>query len=102
MNESSLSFITTTQTQVLDDQLTFTFTALCRASGADDTQVQALVEEGLLQPIGSGPGDWQFTGLAVLRARSTLRLARELELSLHGAAIVMDLLAQIELLRARR
>lgn len=102
MTDSWFSSGTTTRTQVLDDEFTFTFTALCRASGADDDQVQALVEEGLLQPSGSGPGDWQFSGLAVLRVRSTLRLARELELNLHAAAIVMDLLAEIESLKARR
>lgn len=86
---------------VVEEHVVFSFTALSRASGADDAQVLALVAEGLLNPTGHGPHDWQFSGSSLPCARSALRLARELELSVHGAAIVMDLLAQIEALNAR-
>ena len=99
---TSLIHVTTACSQVVDEHVVFTFTALCRASGADFTQVQALVAEGLLSPTGSGPQDWQFSGPSLPQTRAALRLARELELSLHGAAIVMDLLAEIEVLKARR
>ena len=86
---------------VVEEHVVFSFTALSRASGADDTQVLALVAEGLLNPTGHGPHDWQFSGSSLPCARSALRLARELELSVHGVAIVMDLMAQIEALKAR-
>jgi chaperone modulatory protein CbpM len=86
---------------VVDDQVAFNFTALCRASGADEAQLLALVEEGLLQPNGRSRDDWQFSGQALPRARQALRLARDLGLGLSGAAIVMDLLAEIESLQAR-
>ena len=102
MTRLSVTCITATQTQLVDEQLVFSFDALCRASGANGTQVHALVEEGLLQPSGAGPLAWQFTGPSVTRARTALRLARELDLSLHAAAIVMDLLGEISALRARR
>lgn len=91
----------TTQSLVVEEHVVFTFTALCRAAGADSGQVQALVDEGLLQPLGNGPPDWQFSGPALRQTRYALRLARELELSLHAAAIVMDLLAEIDALKAR-
>jgi len=86
---------------VVEEHLAFTFTALCRACGADAAQLQALVDEGLLHPTGGGPADWHFSGHSLPRARRALRLAYELDLGLHGAAIVMDLLAEIEALRAR-
>lgn len=85
---------------VLDEQAVFSFAALCRASGADAAQLQALVDEGLLLPTGAGPADWQFTGPALLRARRALRLVHELQLGLQGAAVVLDLLAEIDALRA--
>ncbi len=94
-------FVTTAASVVVEEHVVFTLTALCRASGADRLQVQALVAEGLLSPTGSGPQDWQFSGPALREARSALRLARELDLSLHGAAIVMVLLAEIEALKVR-
>jgi chaperone modulatory protein CbpM len=102
MTASSLMAVTTTPSLLVDEHVIFSFTALCRASGADEEQLQALVAEGLLQPSGEGPEDWQFSGPSLRRARHALRLARELELSLHAAAIVMDLLAEIEVLRAPR
>lgn len=83
------------------EHVVFTFTALCRASGANDSDVQALVDEGLLHPTGSSARDWQFKGPALPQTRRALRLARELDLSLHAAAIVMDLLDQIEALERR-
>lgn len=86
---------------VVEEHVVFTFTALCRASGADAAQLQALVEEGLIHPTGDGPDDWRFSGHSLPRARQALRLARDLDLGLHGAAIVMDLLAEIEALRSR-
>lgn len=89
-------------TFLVEEHVVFSFAALCRASGADHTQVQALVSEGLLHPTGLGPQDWQFGAASLQRARRALRLARELDLSLHGTAIVMDLLAEIETLKLRR
>ena len=101
MAETHLS---TLQGIVVEEHVVFSFTALCRASGADAAQLQAMVGEGLIEPtgdIGAGPDDWQFGGNALARARIALRLARDLEVGLPGAALVMDLLTEIERLRAR-
>jgi chaperone modulatory protein CbpM len=87
------------QSQVVEETQVFSLANLCRATGAAPGQVQALVDEGLLEPAGSGPGDWQFSGPSLSRTRTTLRLARELGLSLHGAAIVMLLLTEIDRLK---
>jgi len=107
---------TTLSGVVVEEHVFFTFTALCRASGADAAQLQAMVGEGLIEPTlmteptattaaathsGGGTADWQFSGDALPRARTALRLTRDLELPLSGAALVMDLLAEIESLRSR-
>jgi len=86
---------------VVEDQVVFTLTALCRASGADDEQVRALVIEGVLLPSGQRPDEWRFEGQALRRTRTALRLARDLELGFPALAVVMDLLAEVEHLRAR-
>lgn len=97
----------TLQGIVVEEHVVFTFTALCRASGADAAQLQAMVGEGVIEPTlatgtsSVGPADWQFSGSALPRARTALRLARDFELGLSGAALVMDLLAEIEHLRSR-
>jgi chaperone modulatory protein CbpM len=86
---------------VVEEHLSFTLSALCRASGADLVQVQALVGEGLLRPTGQGPADWQFSGQALSQTRRALRLARDFELDLAAIGLVMDLLAEIDHLRSR-
>jgi chaperone modulatory protein CbpM len=83
---------------VVEEDVRFTLVELCRACGAERTQLLALVDEGVLDPAGGGPEDWVFSGSALLRA---LRLVRDLEVSVAGAALVLDLLDEIETLRAR-
>lgn len=45
----------TTDTVVVEEQVSFSLSALCQATGPDLGQVQALVGEGLLQPTGPSP-----------------------------------------------
>jgi len=85
---------------VVEAHVSFTLLSLCQASGAGHEQVHALVDEGLLQPAGQDPQDWRFNGDALARTRKALRLARELQLDLPAAALVMELLAEIDRLRA--
>jgi chaperone modulatory protein CbpM len=86
---------------VVEEHVSFGLQALCHATGADLEEVRALVAEGLLQPKGSSPADWQFPGEALPQTRRALRLARDLELDPAAVALVMDLLAEIDRLRQR-
>ena len=93
--------VLTTDTVDVEDHLSFTLSALCQASGARQDWVHGLVGEGLLQPTGQGPADWQFGGDALAQTRRALRLARDFELDLAAVGLVMDLLAEIDRLRSR-
>jgi chaperone modulatory protein CbpM len=93
--------VLTTASVVVEEQVSFTLSALCQASGAQQDLVHGLVGEGLLQPTGQGPVDWQFSGDALSQTRRALRLARDFELDLAAIGLVMDLLAEIDRLRSR-
>jgi chaperone modulatory protein CbpM len=86
---------------VVEEEIRFTLAELCHACRADSAQLVALVDEGVLEPSGSGPDNWTFSGPSLQRARAAVRLARDLELGVAGAALVLDLLDEIESLRAR-
>lgn len=86
---------------VVEEEIRFTLADLCRACHAEGAQLIALVDEGVLQPTGGSPEDWQFSGAALQRARTALRMARDLELNVAGTALVLDLLDEIESLRSR-
>jgi chaperone modulatory protein CbpM len=88
-------------TVIVEEHVRFSFGDLCSACQAEPPILQALVEEGLLQPSGSSPDDWIFEGSTLPRARTALRLARDLRLSADATVLVVDLLEQIRVLRAR-
>lgn len=60
-----------------------------------------LVEEGILVPSEPEPARWRFTGVHLRRARRVLRLQRDLNVNLAGAALALELLEELETLRAR-
>lgn len=87
---------------VLDERTVFTLHELCRACGVHAELVIEMVEEGVLEPRGTAPAQWRFTGSAVTRAQKALKLSRDLRVNWPGAALALDLLEEIEQLRLER
>jgi len=86
---------------VVEEHVSFSLSALCQASGAEQALIQGLVGEGLLQPEGQGPDAWRFSGDDLPQTRKAARLARDFELDLAAIGLVMALLAEIDRLRSR-
>ena len=86
---------------VVEEDVEFTLADLCRACGTDAAQVFELVHEGVLDPAGKEPQEWVFKGPALRTTRTALRLATDLELGIAGAALVIELLREVEALRSR-
>ena len=87
--------------ELLDEGVELTLAELCRACSVHAETVLAMVEEGLLEPRGPAPAEWRFPGPAVRRVQVALRLQRDLGLNLPGAALALDLLEELEILRRR-
>ena len=86
---------------VLDDTVTWGITELCDLCRVDSNLVHEMISEGLLTPQGTSPETWRFNAVAVKRIQVTLRLQNDLRVNLPGAALVLDLLEEIDELRAR-
>ena len=86
---------------VIDDDTRLSLAELARACRAAEEQVQVWVVEGVLEPIGASPPEWRFAGSALRRARLAFTLTRELELNPPGVALALDLLDEIEALKAQ-
>jgi chaperone modulatory protein CbpM len=80
-----------------DDSLTLG--QLCRACGTHADWIISLVEESIIEPQGAEITLWRFSGVSLVRARSALRLQRDLGLNLAGIALVFDLMEELEKLR---
>ncbi|HRH88146.1 MAG TPA: chaperone modulator CbpM [Rubrivivax sp.] len=83
------------QCQVVEDEVSMSLLQLCQACGTERELVLQLVEHGVLEPEGEAPASWVFTGASLRRTRTALRLLRDLELNLPGAALAVDLLDEI-------
>ena len=86
---------------ILEEQVQLTLDDLCHACAVRAEQINALVDIGVLEPQGSEPAQWIFVGESMHRARKALRLQHDLDIDLAGTALVLELLDEIETLRAR-
>jgi chaperone modulatory protein CbpM len=87
--------------EVIDEQTVFTLAELCRSCDVQAEFVEALVDEGILEPSGSRRRHWCFSANSLRRTRVTLHLQQDLGINLAGAALALDLLERIEELEAR-
>jgi chaperone modulatory protein CbpM len=84
----------------LDEQTWLELDELALACGVESTYVVQLVDEGLVMPQAAQP-PWRFTGEALARVRRIRRLQRDFEANLQSVAVMLDLLDEIERLRAQ-
>jgi chaperone modulatory protein CbpM len=86
-------------TVIEDDSLTLG--QLCRACGVHADWIISLVEESIIEPQGEDIRLWRFSGASLVRARSALRLQNDLGINLAGIALILDLMEEMENLRAQ-
>ncbi len=85
---------------IVEEDVHLTLVELCRACRAEEEQVRVWVVEGVLTPLGASPPEWRFAGASLRRARLALTLTRELEVNAPGVALALDLMDEIEALKA--
>jgi len=85
---------------VLDEEMVLSLGDLCHACSRHAEWVVELVDEGILQPAGGEPSRWRFPGTSLQRARTAMRLQQDLQINLAGVALALDLMDEIESLRA--
>ncbi|CAA9889196.1 MerR family transcriptional regulator [Candidatus Methylobacter favarea] len=98
MKADELSLI---YTGVVIEEGDLTLGQLCRSCDVSADWVISLVEESIVEPEGEDLQVWRFSGTSVRRVRSALRLQRELGVNLSGIALALDLMDEIESLRAQ-
>lgn len=84
---------------ILEEQAQLTLDDLCCACSVSAEQIIELVDVGVLEPIGVEPACWNFDGISLNRAQVALRLQRDIGMDLIGAALALELLDEIKLLR---
>jgi chaperone modulatory protein CbpM len=74
------------------------FALACRLEPA---WLQRCLDEELLPGLKTGEDKWQFSATSLMRARRIYRLERDFDANLELAALVADMLEELDQLRAR-
>ncbi|MHB1668252.1 MAG: chaperone modulator CbpM [Thiomonas sp.] len=94
----------------MDEGVLLELRDLTRACAQPETWVMELVQVGILEPLPGAahkpgkpgkPGDWRFSGQALFTARKVQHLQQDLGVNLEGAALALELMQQLDELRAR-
>lgn len=80
--------------RILEDEGPLSVDELCRLCAVEREFIVELVEEGVLE-VEAADGT-RFVGRSLRRARTAVRLRRDLGVNVAGAALVIELLERIE------
>lgn len=86
---------------VLEECMELTLVDLCRVCHLSSEQVQELVEQGVVEPIEGEGVHWRFHTTSIRRVRCAVRLRADLGVNWAGAALALDLMDELQQLRAR-
>lgn len=88
-------------TGVVLDEAMLTLEELARACAVEPRWVEMRVEAGLLRRAGGAAGEWRFASAELVRARRMAALERDFDANEELAALVADLIDEVQRLRAQ-
>ena len=86
---------------IIEDETRLTLRQLCDACAVRAEYIIELVDEGFIEPSGLEKSHWCFSGVSIRRVQKAKRLQHDLGINLAGVALAIDLIDEIEFLRAR-
>jgi chaperone modulatory protein CbpM len=85
--------------EIFEEYAVLSVDELSRLCAVDRAYIVELVEEGVLSVTAVDAEQWRFAGTALRRARTALRLQRDLEINLPGVALALELMEELDALR---
>jgi chaperone modulatory protein CbpM len=86
---------------ILEEEVVLSLADVCRASRLSAERIIEMAEEGIVEPVGRSPERWRFRGVSLRRIRCAQRLEEDLGVNTAGIALALDLMDELEQLRAR-
>jgi len=86
--------------RIIEEEVELSLAELSQACCVNAEWLMALVAEGVLEPL-PGERHWRFSGASVYRVRTVQRLQQDLEVNMAGAALALELMEELKVLRAR-
>jgi chaperone modulatory protein CbpM len=86
---------------IIENETRLTLRQLCNACDVRAEYIIELVDEGFIEPSGMERSHWCFNGVNIRRVQKAKRLQHDLGINLAGIALALELMEEIEQLRAR-
>ncbi len=86
---------------IVENEPRLTLRQLCDACAVRAEYIIELVDEGFIEPSGIERSHWCFSGVSIKRVQRARRLQQDLGINLAGVALAVELIDEIEHLRAR-
>ena len=94
MNTKNISIVSG---YILEEESAMTLAELCWTCQTPAETIIRMVDHGVISPLeGKSSRQWRFHRSALIRADKALRLRRDLGINLAGAALVLELLDEID------
>ena len=87
--------------EIVEECPELTLRELSQACGLPAERLLEYVDLGIIEPAGSGVHRWRFASTVVTRLHKASRLQRDFGLDPAALALVLDLLDEMDRLRAR-
>ena len=98
MNQHKSTFF---EGQVIDDRTEISIIQLCRVCAVEQTVVERLVDEGIIEPIRHEDETLYFAPSCLKRTRVVMSLRSDLGVNMAGAALALELLDRIDKLQSK-
>ena len=85
--------------EIVDEAMEIGIVELCRSCAVNAELVEAMIDEGVIEPTRKRDDGWRFTLSTVKQTRIAVRLQRDLGVNLAGAALAIELLERLERLQ---
>jgi chaperone modulatory protein CbpM len=86
---------------IIENEKRLTLRQLCDVCAVRAEYIIELVDEGFIEPSGVKKSHWCFSGVSIKRVQKARRLQQDLGINLAGVALAVELIDEIERLRAR-
>jgi len=86
--------------RIVEDETRLTLRQLCDTCAVRAEYIIELVDEGFIEPSGVEKSHWCFNGVSIRRVQKAKRLQHDLGINLAGVALAIELIDEIEQLRA--
>lgn len=85
----------------IDEEQVISLADLCRSCTLPAERVFDMIEYGIIEPIQRDAisSRWVFSATCVPRLNTAIRLQRDLDINLAGAALALELLDELKILR---